>query len=176
MDSVFPSTKNIAYTRHSSIEKPGLYIYDPHTFGSFVEMTTSPKDKKQTQNMPASKTPRKRNRRSIKTVTPEKNPEQTRKKNRPVSPDRTSLGFSETKQPEEVDLHCYEDVDEIFEDIDMEKRLETLSVISPKHKWVTGSDFFNYAGYNVGVKDTYPSFQYWGTDKSPFTHSISQLY
>lgn len=81
---------------------------------------------------------------------------------------------------EEVDLYCYEDAEEIFEDIDMEKQLKSMTALPvQKPVWVDGSEFQHLQGSHrvdpVSV-DIYSSFKHWGTDKSPFAHSISQLY
>jgi hypothetical protein len=76
-----------------------------------------------------------------------------------------SIDVSDFYGCEDVDLHCYENADEIFEDIDMEKHLSEITVIPEGHKV-----------NSVSSELLYPSFQHWGTNKSPFSHSISQLY
>jgi len=77
------------------------------------------------------------------------------------------------------DIYCYENSEETFEDLDMEKQLGEMTVLPvQKTVWVNGSEFQNIQGSQVDPVsvDMYSSFQHWGTDKSPFAHSISQLY
>jgi hypothetical protein len=84
------------------------------------------------------------------------------------------------KEDEDVGLYCYENSDEIFEDLDMEKQLGEMTVLPvQKEVWVNGSEFQHIQGshkVDLAIVDMYSSFQHWGTDKSPSAHSISQLY
>jgi len=84
------------------------------------------------------------------------------------------------KEDEDVGLYCYENSDEIFEDLDMEKQLGKMNVLPvQKEVWVNGSEFQHIQGshkVDLAIVDMYSSFQHWGTDKSPSAHSISQLY
>jgi hypothetical protein len=84
------------------------------------------------------------------------------------------------KEDEDVGLYCYENSDEIFEDLDMEKQLGDMTAIPvQKEVCVNGSEFQHIQGshkVDLASVDMYSLFQHWGTDKSPSAHSISQLY
>jgi hypothetical protein len=70
--------------------------------------------------------------------------------------------YEEEKQ---VDLLCYEDFEEIFEDIDMEKHLNEISVLS------------KISTINLDISDhQIERFQLWGMNNSPYVYSISRLY
>lgn len=81
---------------------------------------------------------------------------------------------------EDVGLYCYENSEEIFDDIDMNKQLREMTAIPvQKPVWVNGSEFRHIQGsykFDPINVEMYPSFQDWGTDNSPFVHSIFQLY
>jgi hypothetical protein len=77
-----------------------------------------------------------------------------------------SMDASDFLGCEDVDLHCYENAEEIFEDIDMKKQLREMTALPVRKHTVD----------DVSSELMYPSFQHWGTDESPFAHSISQLY
>jgi hypothetical protein len=84
------------------------------------------------------------------------------------------------KEDDDFDLYFHGDPEEIFEDLDMEKQLKEMTALYvQKPVWVNGSDFRNLQwSHRVDPLsvDMYSSSRYWGTDRSPFDHSISQLY
>lgn len=81
---------------------------------------------------------------------------------------------------EDVGLYCCENSEEIFDDIDMNKQLREMTALHvQKPVWVNGSEFRHIQGsykFDPISVEMYSSFQDWGTDKSPFVHSIFQLY
>lgn len=82
----------------------------------------------------------------------------------------------------EIDLHCYENFGEIMEDMDMEKKLETLTVLREEPIWMREDSYRDVCRTGIQLSpsnnsgDVYPSFKDWGTEQSPFKCSISQLY
>jgi hypothetical protein len=84
------------------------------------------------------------------------------------------------KEDEDFDLYFHGNSNKIFEDFDMDKQLKEMTALSvQKPVWVNGSEFWHLQGsHKVDPEsmDMYSSSRYWGTDKSTFAHSISQLY
>jgi hypothetical protein len=76
-----------------------------------------------------------------------------------------SMGASDFLGCEDVDFHCYENAEEIFEDIDMEKQLSEITVLPvQKPMWVNGSKSQrlskNHRVNPVSSELIYPSFQH----------------
>jgi hypothetical protein len=85
-----------------------------------------------------------------------------------------SMDASDFLGCKDVDFHCYENAEEIFEDIDMEKQLSEMTVLPVQETvWANGSEFRHLSkDYKVGhVSEElmYPSFQHWGTNKKHFS-------
>jgi hypothetical protein len=76
-----------------------------------------------------------------------------------------------TTQTSVDDFCCYEEVCEILQDV--EEKKEDLNMKSHLHEMsvLTGNKLEEVIWGNIRSR-----FLYWGTDKSPFTHSKSQLY
>lgn len=101
--------------------------------------------------------------------------------------DDSNISFFSSQDQEEIKSewmmgveYCHENSAEIFEYLDIEKQLREMSVLPSRNSvWIKGSEFHHLHGkreFDPLSLDMYPSFSNWGTDKSPFAHSISQLY
>ena len=62
-----------------------------------------------------------------------------------------------------VDINCYEKAEDIFEDLSMEDELLNLSI-------------FCRQDTSINTVNNYPTFQYWGTEKSPFVDLLNYFH
>lgn len=182
MDSVFNDNKNQSQYKQNIIDHttPGVYVYNPLCYkGSFVKVSTPVthqlKKRRSMSTQTVLEIPRGVSDNDIlKYFRKTKNIARGETYSKKIPDFNTVLDICD-KEDDEFDLYCYDDMDEIFEDINMEKQLVEITSLSMKKPvQVNGSE--PQESQEGRLADTYPSFQHWGTDISPFANSISQLY